>query len=218
MFQVSFSMNAATGGEGAWLPEMGLEPAEGRNETTKYDLTLTLSEIGGVVKGGVQYNADLFEAVTIERMIGHLVVLLEDVARRSEVRIRRLQILGEEERMQILEEWNRTEKDYPGERCLHELFEGQAKRSPEAIAVASGDEQVTYRELNERANRLAHYLMRLGIGPEQVVGICLERSVELVTSLLGVLKAGGAYLPLDPDYPGERLEFVPGRRGGGPDH
>ena len=208
LFQVSFSMNAATGGEGAWLPEMGLEPAEGRNETTKYDLTLTLSEIGGVVKGGVQYNADLFEAVTIERMIGHLVVLLEDVARRSEVRIRRLQILGEEERMQILEEWNRTEKDYPGERCLHELFEGQAKRSPEAIAVASGDEQVTYRELNERANRLAHYLMRLGIGPEQVVGICLQRSVELVTSLLGVLKAGGAYLPLDPDYPGERLEFM----------
>ena len=125
-----------------------------------------------------------------------------------EERIERIELLGEEERRQILEEWNGTEREIP-EATLPELFEAQVGRTPEAVAVVFEDEQeLTYEELNERANRLAHLLIGEGIGPEDVVALAAPRSVEMVVALLGILKAGAAYLPLDPDYPAERIAFM----------
>ncbi|HEY7766596.1 amino acid adenylation domain-containing protein, partial [Longimicrobium sp.] len=125
-----------------------------------------------------------------------------------DVRLSRLELLGQAERALVLDEWNRTEAEYPADRCIHELFQAQAERTPDAVAVVHEADALTYRALNERANRLAHHLARLGVGPEVRVGICLERGVEMVVSLLAVLKAGGAYVPLDPAYSAERLAFL----------
>ena len=117
-------------------------------------------------------------------------------------------ILTEAERRQLLFEWNNTEADYPKDKCIHELFEEQAKQTPDATGVNFEGQRLTYRELNTKANQLAHHLQRLGVGPGRLVGICLERSLEMVIGLLGILKAGGAYVPLDPSYPRERLAFM----------
>src|ERR1700730_2016313 len=119
-----------------------------------------------------------------------------------------LNLLSKNRRHQILEEWNETKQEYPRDKCVPELFEEQVERTPEAVAVEYEGEELSYRELNERANRLAHDLIGRGVGPEDVVGICVERSLEMVVGLLGVLKAGAAYLPLDPEYPQERLNFI----------
>ena len=123
-------------------------------------------------------------------------------------RISQLPLLTEAERHQLLVEWNDTAVEYPRDRCIHQLFEAQVERSPEATALVYEDQQLTYGELNARANRLAHHLRSLGVGPEVLVGVCLERSLELVVGLLAILKAGGAYVPLDPSYPAERLAFM----------
>src|SRR3712207_466744 len=114
----------------------------------------------------------------------------------------------EVERHQLLFEWNETHTEYPTDACIHELFEEQARRTPDAVAVVFEEEQLSYRELNRRSNQLAHYLRKLGVGPEVLVGVCMERSLEMVVGLLGILKAGGAYVPLDPAYPKERLAFM----------
>ena len=141
-------------------------------------------------------------------MAGHYQTLLEAVVADPNQPIATLPILRDAERHQILIEWNDTAADYPKDRCIHHLFEEQVERTPEAIAMEFEEKQITYRELNQRANQLANYLITLGIGPEKLVGICVERSVEMVVGLLGILKAGGAYVPLDPTYPDERLRFM----------
>ena len=141
-------------------------------------------------------------------MLGHYQTLLEGIVANPDERLSALPLLTEAERHQLLVEWNHTTVDYPKDRCLHELFEEQAERTPEAVAVAFEDEQLTYRQLNERANQLARHLQGLGVGPDTLVGICVERSLEMVVGLLGILKAGGAYLPLDPGYPSERIAFM----------
>src|ERR1700730_4970864 len=119
-----------------------------------------------------------------------------------------LNLLSKNRRHQILEEWNETKQEYPRDKCVPELFEEQVERTPEAVAVEYEGEELSYRELNERANRLAHDLIGRGVGPEDVVGICVERSLEMVVGLLGILKAGAAYLPLDPEYPRQRLALM----------
>jgi non-ribosomal peptide synthetase component F len=119
-----------------------------------------------------------------------------------------LPLLTAAERQQLLVDWNATQTDYPTDRCIHELFAEQAARTPEAIAVVCGDAQLTYRELNDRATHLAHHLQRRGVGPESLVGLCVDRSPDMVVGLLGILTAGGAYVPLDPAYPAERLAFM----------
>jgi non-ribosomal peptide synthetase component F len=134
--------------------------------------------------------------------------VLAAVAANPEQKLGEIEILSVEERTQVVVEWNRTEVEYPFERCVHELFEEQAAKTPEAVAVVFEDEELNYGELNRRANELAHYLRELGMGPETIVGICVERSLEMVVGLLGILKAGGAYLPLEPSYPVERLKFM----------
>ena len=153
----------------------------------------------------VEYDTDLFDNATIIRALGHYETLLEGIAAEPTSRISELPLLTEEERLQIVVKWNDTNHRYPRERSLHEFIEEQVERTPNAPALVFESQQATYRELNTRANQLAHRLCRLGVGPEKLVAICAERSVEMVVALLGVMKAGGAYVPLDPDYPEERL-------------
>ncbi|WP_445300994.1 amino acid adenylation domain-containing protein [Microcoleus sp. C2D2] len=207
LFQVAFVLQtppvAAESIAGLNLTLLDVE-----NQTAKVDLTLYLEEKQEEISGHFEYSTDLFDAVTIRRMAGHFLTLLEGIAANPERRIEELPLLGEKERHQLLVEWNDTRADYPGDRCIHQLFEAQVERTPDAIAVVFEDQQITYRELNERADQLAHYLQQLGVKPEVLVGICVERSLEMVVGLLAILKAGGAYVPFDPGYPPERLAFM----------
>ncbi|MDH3438906.1 MAG: amino acid adenylation domain-containing protein, partial [Betaproteobacteria bacterium] len=153
------------------------------------------------------YSTDLFDAATIRRMLVHYERLLEGVVADPECRLSHLPLLSDAERNQLLVEWNDTANAFP-RKCVHELFEEQVACTPEATAVEYEGRKLSYRELNTRANQLAHHLIALGVGPEVLVGVCLERSLELIVALLGILKAGGAYMPLEPSYPRERLSFM----------
>ena len=176
---------------------------------SNYELTLVVKETAECFSCTVWYNGSLFKADRIERMMGHLQILLEAMVRNPEIRISELPVLTDSERTQQLVDWNQTETaEYPSARCIHELFEQQVERTPQAIALAFDGVRLTYRETNDRANQLAQYLRRRGVGPEVRVGICIERSIEMVVAVLGVLKAGGAYVPLDAEYPAERLAYM----------
>ncbi|HYR07877.1 MAG TPA: amino acid adenylation domain-containing protein, partial [Longimicrobium sp.] len=207
LFQVMFTLQEAGGGGDA-LPGLKVGGVGAAMEIAKFDLSLTLAATPQGLHGALNYSTDLFERGTAERMLGHLARVLEQVAADADVRLSRLELLGEAERAVVLAEWNRTEAEYPTDQCIHELFEAQAARTPGAVAVVAGEAELTYGELNERSNRLAHHLVRLGVGCEARVGVCLERGIEMIVSLLAVLKAGGAYVPLDPAYPAERLAFT----------
>ncbi|HCI82790.1 MAG TPA: non-ribosomal peptide synthetase, partial [Ktedonobacter sp.] len=158
--------------------------------------------------GYFEYSTDLFEAATIERMERHLRTLLEGIVTTPEQQLAELPLLTEAERQLMLVDWNNTALDCPAHQCLHQLFEAQVERTPDAVAVTCEDRQLTYRELNSRANQLAHHLQSQDVGPGTLVGICVKRSLDMVVALLGVLKAGGAYVPLDPAYPRERIAFM----------
>ncbi|HEX7239520.1 MAG TPA: condensation domain-containing protein, partial [Longimicrobiaceae bacterium] len=206
LFQVVFSLqNGAAEGT---LPGLRLQPVETELESAKFDLVLGLAATPQGLLGELGYATDLFERGTALRMLGHLERILEQVAADAEVRLSALELLGEAERAQVLAEWNRTEAEYPADRCVHQLFEAQAARTPGAPAVVFGAETLSYAELDARTRRLAHRLRRLGVGPEVRVGICLERSPEMVVGVLAVLRAGGAYVPLDPAFPAERLGLM----------
>ncbi len=174
---------------------------------TKFDLYVELDERADTIIGRFMYRTDLFDRPTIERMVGHYRRLLEAAAADPGRRLSALPLLTEPERRQVLVEWNRTAAPYP-QVCVHDAFAAQAAARPEAVAVVHEERRLTYGELDRRANALAHRLQALGVGPDVPVGVCLERSPELLVALLGVLKAGGAYLPLDPGLPGERLEAM----------
>ena len=174
----------------------------------RFDLTLSVIEFETGWRALLEYNTDLFDPATIERMVGHFQTLLVGIVADPEQRLAELPLLTAAERHQLLVEWNATASDYPKEKCLHQLFEEQVARTPEAEALVFEDQRLTYRELNARANQLAQHLQMLGVGPETTVGVCLERSVEMMVGLLGILKAGGAYVPLDPGYPAERVAFM----------
>ncbi len=176
-------------------------------DTARFDLSFGFEERTNEIIGRIEYSTELFDAVTIERMIGHFQTLLEGIVTNPQQRISELPLLTERERHQLVE-WNDTQADYPKDKCIHQLFEAQVETTPEAVAVVFEDQQLTYRELNTKANQLAHYLQTLGVKPEVLVGICVERSIEMVIGLLGILKVGGAYLPLDPAYPKARLAFM----------
>ncbi|MHC5719416.1 MAG: AMP-binding protein, partial [Nostoc sp.] len=134
--------------------------------------------------------------------------LIESSTYHPEAAINELEILSDRARHQLLFEFNQTQTDYPQNKCVHRLFEEQVERTPNSIAVTFSDKKLTYRELNARANQMAHYLQKFGVGPEVLVGICVERSLEMIVGILGILKAGGVYIPLDPNYPSERLAFI----------
>jgi len=178
-----------------------------KSATSGYDLTLVITETENGLKGAVEYGTDIFEVDTIQRLCGHYETLLKAIARDPDESIAKLPMLTERERTQLLYEWNDTHTECP-QVCVHELFEQQASLHPDSIALVFEDRQLTYRELNERANQVAHYLRKREVGPEVLVGVCLERCPEMLIGLLGIWKAGGAYVPLDPAYPMDRLSFM----------
>lgn len=190
------------------LSELTLDPIDLDRNTAMVDLALTMIEAGEGLEARLEYNTDLFDAATMIRMLGHYQQLLAGSVANLEQRLSRLPLLTEGERQQILVDWNATQTDYPRDACTHHLFERQVRRTPDAVALMAGKQQLTYRELNARANQLAHYLQGLGVGPEVRVGLCVNRSPEMLVGVLGILKAGGAYVPLDPAYPPERLAFM----------
>jgi amino acid adenylation domain-containing protein len=174
----------------------------------KFELSLSMADRETGLAGLLEYNMDLYDEATIKGMLRHFQNLLEALTDNPSRRISDLKMLDSAESHQLLKGWNDTGTDDETETCLQDLFERQALRTPDAIAIVFEDEQVTYRELHDRANQLAHYLRRLGVGPDVLVGVCVERSVEMLVALLGILKAGGAYVPLDPTYPKERLAYM----------
>jgi surfactin family lipopeptide synthetase A len=175
---------------------------------THVDLTLRVQEAAGGLRAIIEYSTDLFEAPTIERMAVHWRSLLEAMAAAPGRRLSELTLLTEAERRQLLVEWNQTAADLPRAARVHELIEAQAGRTPEATALTFEHQRLNYRELDRRANQTAHHLRGLGIGPGARVGVCVERSLEMVNALLGILKAGAAYVPLDPSFPKDRLRFI----------
>ncbi|WP_420124961.1 amino acid adenylation domain-containing protein, partial [Longimicrobium sp.] len=207
LFQVLFALQNAEGGAST-LHGLEVSGAGTAREVAQFDLSLTLWTTGQGLRGALDYSTDLFERATVERMLGHLERVLEQVAADADVRLSRLELVGEAERARVLDEWNRTEAEVPAGQCIHQLIEAQAARTPDAVAVIAEEASLTCAQLNARANQLAHHLARRGVGPETRVGLCLERGVEMVVSILAVLKAGGAYVPLDPGYPPERLAYM----------
>ena len=198
--------------EGARMNLGGLEVESFTLEqrVAQVDLTLVMAEMEGGLAASLQYSTDLFESTTIRQMLGHLESILRIASAAPDERLAAFPLLNASERQQLLVEWNDTQTEFESETCVHSLFEAQVERTPDAVAVVFGDEQVTYAELNARANQLAHHLQSLGVGAETLVGICIERSIETVVGLLGIIKAGGAYLPLDVSYPPERHSFMLG--------
>ncbi|HEV2149658.1 MAG TPA: amino acid adenylation domain-containing protein, partial [Longimicrobiaceae bacterium] len=174
---------------------------------TSFPLTLTVTP-GARMQVRARYDRSRLDGDAVGRMLGHLATLLGGIARAPEAALAEVPLLADEERRQLLVEWNRTGADHPRDLCIHELFALQAARTPTALAVVYGEERLTYAELHERACRLARGLRRRGVGPEVRVGICMERSTELVVAILGVLAAGGAYVPLDPAHPPDRLALM----------
>ncbi|WP_071189198.1 non-ribosomal peptide synthetase [Trichormus sp. NMC-1] len=206
LFQVMFQLQN-TPNKTLEIPGLTWESLEFHNHTVKFDLCLSMVETEQGLIGNLQYNTDLFDVATIHRMQGHFQTLLESIINNPEQIIEELPLLTKTEQKQFLE-WNHTQVEYPQDKCIHQLFEDQVKKTPDTVAVVFENESLTYRELNERANQLAHYLQKLGVSPEILVGICVERSLFMVIGILAILKAGGAYVPLDPAYPQERLAFM----------
>ncbi|MGZ9270912.1 MAG: amino acid adenylation domain-containing protein, partial [Candidatus Binatia bacterium] len=207
LFQVTFQLDDNSS-QLLTLPAIDVEEMELDSGISRFDLSLSMIDNGKSFKGTLQYNTDIFNADTIDRMLGHYQRLLEGIVDNPEQRIDELALLTDAEKHQLLVEWNETKRDYPSEKCIHQLFEEQVERTPEAVAVVFEGQQLTYRELNDRANQLAHHLRNLGAKPNTLVALSLGRSIELVVAIYGVLKAGGAYLPVDPGYPQERLESM----------
>ena len=174
----------------------------------QFDLSMVAAEHDGELGLTVKYNNDLFEEATIERLLHHFGILLEGIASTPQQSVALLPLLSEAERRQLLVEWNETEVSYPQHQALHQLFEEQAAKTPDAAAVIFEGVQLTYRELNSRANRLGRALQRAGVTADTLVGIAMDRSVEMVVSLLAILKAGGAYVPIDPAYPQQRIAYM----------
>lgn len=206
VFQAMFVLQNAPRAEFK-LSGLTLTRMRADTNTSKLDLTLFATEIEGNLKLAFEYNTDIFDDARIERMLEHLQEVLEGVVQKPATRIAALEILTTGERERLLVTWNQTAADLP-EKSIPELFEEQVERSPDKTALVFDAEQVTYRELNRKANQLASYLRKRGVGPEVLVGVCVERSLEMVVALLGIMKAGGAYVPLDPAYPLERLQFM----------
>jgi len=207
IFQVGFTLHNAPETQ-LDLPGLTVTPFVLPWVTSKFDLLLNVTQTAQGLSCEMEYVTDLFEAATIERLIGHLTRVLEQVVATPQKPLSRIDLLSADERRQVLETWNDTATTYPQDLCIQDLFVEQATTAPDAIALLCEDKTLTYRDLDQRSSQLAHHLRSLGVGPDVVVGLCLERSPEMVVGLLGILKAGGAYLPLDPEYPPERLGFM----------
>ena len=190
------------------LPGLAVSPVDVESGMAKFDLFLAIIEQDRQLTAKAVYKTDLFDPSTVTRMLRHFEILLKTMVANPEQRISELAILTEAERRQLLVEWSGTEKDYSKDKCIHELFEEQVEKTPDAIAIVFEQRRISYRELNRRANQVAHYLRKQGVGAETLVALGMKRSIEMIIGQLGVLKAGAAYVPLDPEYPRERLAFI----------
>ncbi|MDB4991665.1 MAG: putative linear pentadecapeptide gramicidin synthetase LgrB, partial [Myxococcaceae bacterium] len=190
------------------VADLHLEVVEVDPEIARFDIGVSAYETQEGLKGFVEYATELFDEPTIARMVGHLERVLTWMVDRADARLSELSMLSDAESHRIVHDWNDTQRPYCKELCIHDLVEAQAKRTPTRLAVESEGRQLTYAELDRHSNQLAHYLRELGVGPEVLVGICVDRSVDMFVGLLAVLKAGGAYVPLDPSYPMDRLAFM----------
>ncbi len=207
LFQVMFAFQN-TPMRDLELPGVVVAQLSTESTIAKFDLTLSMTESESGLVGAWEYNTDLFDGTTIERMATHFQNLLSAIEENPQQKVSEIPLLSAAERHQLLVEWNDTATEYPRDKCIHQLFEEQVEKTPLAVAVVFENQQLTYQELNQKSNQLAHYLQGLGVGPEVLVGICVERSLSMVIGLLGILKAGGAYVPIDPNYPQERVNFI----------
>lgn len=211
LFQVMFALQNAPL-NALELPDLKAQYLAVENQRIKFDLSLILEEIeteqGSYLEGFWEYDSDLFTVERITRMVGHFQTLLKGIVANPQQTVRELPLLTESEKQQLLEDWNQTQQDYPQNLCIHQLFEAWVEQTPDAIALIFKGEQLTYRELNSKANQLANYLQTLGVKPETLVGICIEPSLEMIVGILGILKAAGAYVPIDPTYPSERIAYM----------
>jgi amino acid adenylation domain-containing protein/non-ribosomal peptide synthase protein (TIGR01720 family) len=211
LFQVMFALQNAPL-NALELPNLKAQYLAVEQQRIKFDLSLVLEEIetekGAYLEGFWEYDGDLFTPERITRMVGHFQTLLKGIVANPQQTIGELPLLTESEKQQLLVEWNQTQTSYPDHYCIHQLFEEQVVKTPDAIAVIDGEKSLTYEQLNQKANQLAYYLQNLGVKTEDLVGICIERSVLMIIGLLGILKAGAAYIPLDPNYPSERLAYM----------
>ncbi|KGV05971.1 amino acid adenylation domain protein [Burkholderia pseudomallei MSHR4300] len=208
LFQVMFVWQNMPAGE-LTIPGLTIRAVETPLQTAQFELTLSLQEAGDDIVGHLNYASALFDESTVRRYVTYWCRLLEGMtAGAADQTIVGLPLLDEAERKQVVYEWNATERDYPIEQCIHQLFEAQVDRKPEAIALTFDGQRLSYAELNARANRLAHYLQARGVGPDRLVALCAERGIEMVVGLLAILKAGGAYVPLDPAYASDRLRGI----------
>ncbi|HXQ72015.1 MAG TPA: amino acid adenylation domain-containing protein, partial [Pyrinomonadaceae bacterium] len=208
LFQVMFDYATVKNDSNASASGLKVALVELKSAIAKFDLTLSMTDVDGHVHATIEYNAGLFERSTIERMLEHYGAILEAMAANPEQRLSQLEMLSGAERRQLLDEWNETFEEYPTDKRINEIFEAQVERTLDSVAIQAQDAQLSYRELNERANCLAHYLRELGVGAESRVGLRVDRSPEMIVGLLGILKAGGAYVPLDPSYPPERVSLM----------
>jgi natural product biosynthesis luciferase-like monooxygenase protein/amino acid adenylation domain-containing protein len=207
LFQVLFALQNQPQQE-LQLPGLKLTTVETESAISKFDLSFYVNQAEKTLEAAIEYNTGLFEHATTERMWKHWEELLRAIAEAPHRTVEDLPILSEQERREVLEKWNRTEREYPAGKTVVELFEEQVSRTPQRIAVSYAGEKLTYDQLNRRANQLAHRLIKSGVHQEQVVGIALDRSLNMLVALLGVLKAGGAYVPMDPEYPAARLQYM----------
>ncbi len=207
VFQVAFVMQNTPMG-GMDLSNVNIKPIEAEQRIAKFDLSLIAMESGAQIYTEIEYNSDLFRADTIRRMLNQFERLLEEVTARPDEKISRYALPDEAEIKQLIEGFNETSEDFPKDKCIQEIFESCVEKRPDQPALIFEKEKISYKELNKRANQLAHFLREKGIGPEQIVGICIERSPEMIIAIWGVLKAGGAYLPIDPAYPDERIRYI----------
>ncbi len=190
------------------IPGVSITLIETERFTAKFDLSLLIEESEQELLSEIEYNSDLFDAAAIIRMVNHFLNMLEAIVAEPQQRISDIPLLSESELRQMLVEWNNTSTVLPEGKCIHQIFESRVERIPEKTAVVDGENAITYRQLNIRANQLAYHLMALEVGVEMPVGICMERSIDMLAGILGILKAGGAYVPLDPDHPRERLAII----------
>jgi amino acid adenylation domain-containing protein len=208
LFQVMFALQNTPDNEAQQMPGLEVRPVETGVTTAAFDLTLNVEEEAENIHGRLRYNTDLFDAGTIRRMAARYLLVLEAAADSLDRPITEVPLLTSAERRQVLQEWNETRRAFPPDTYVHELFEREAERAPERIALVFDERQLSYAELNQKAGLLARRLRRLGVGPDRTVALCFKRSSEMLVGILGVLKAGGAYAPLDPNAPPERLSFM----------
>ncbi len=214
IFQVAFVLQNLPPQQSVDLPDLTMQALEADNATAKYDLTLTMTDHPDGLLASLEYNTDLFNAQTMQRMLDHFMVLLRQVSEEPDIAIDKIDLLKSEEKQLILRDWNQTEKPFPGDQCVHEWFESLVEKQPEAPAIIfkanTGDEEkvLSYQAYNQKVNQLARFLIDAGLKKEEVVGICMERSVEMALAMMAILKAGGAYVPIDPAYPQDRIEYM----------